>query len=216
MSIVSEEPVMDDSFHRLLNEFAPMHSVLLGRSRTVLIQKALKQRRMSSADVGHFRRTKYATILANIPRKQMSSPNNTSEHKNRILLGQIVVSEDKKLIPGLFGILNADTLSELFEEKMTLKLMKTAITNEEYEGLARIDHYIKTFWISAAVVDDCIFIEDRIAICLQREMLTRLHRSHPGQKRWSIQPSICGDREFIGTSCIYARNVKNAPILIRT
>ena len=101
---------------------------------------------------------------------------------------------------------------------MTLKLMKTAITNEEYEGLARIDHYIKTFWISAAVVDGCIFIEDRIAIpkCLQREMLTRLHRSHPGQKRWSIQPSICGGRDFIGTSCIYARTRKNAPSLVRT
>ena len=108
---------MDDSFQRLLYEFSPMHNVLLGRSRTVLIQKALKPRRMSSADVGHLRRTKCATIIANIPRKQMSSPNKTSEHKNQILLGQIVVSEDKKLIPGLFGILNADTLSE-FSKKI--------------------------------------------------------------------------------------------------
>ena len=42
--------------------------------------------------------------------------------------------------------------------------MKTANRSSDYEGFARIDPYIKTFWDSAAVIDGCIIIDDRIAI----------------------------------------------------
>ena len=91
---------------------------------------------------------------------------------------------DKKSLPGLIGILDADILSELTDEGATLRLMEMAIRNRDYEGFARTDPSIKTFWDSAAVVDGCIIIDDRIAIpsCLRRAVLSRLHRSHPSQE----------------------------------
>ena len=103
---------------------------------------------------------------------------------NRVSIGQRIVAKDKKSLPGLVEILDAEILSELTDEDATLRLMKMTIRNRDYERFARIDPYIKTFWDMAAVVDGCIIINDRIAIpsCLQRAVLSRLHRSHPGQE----------------------------------
>ena len=130
---------------------------------------------------------------------------------NRVLIGQRILAKDKKSRPGLVGILDAEILTELTDEDVTLRLMKTAIRNRDYEGFARIDPYIKTFWDSAALVDGCLIIDDRVAIpsCLQRAFLSRLHRS---KRRWLTRPSICGGREFIvilSTSAKTAENVQN-------
>ena len=64
---------------------------------------------------------------------------------------------------------------------MTLRLR---IRNRDYEGFARIDPQMKTFWDSTALIHGCKIIDDRIAIqgCLQRAVLSRLQRSHPGQE----------------------------------
>ena len=110
--------------------------------------------------------------------------NLTAEQVNRVSLGQRTVSKDKKSLPGLVSILDEDILSKLTDEDATLRLMKTAINNKDYEGFAKIDPYINSFWDSAAVIDDCIIIDDRIAIpsCHQRAVLTHFHRSHPSQE----------------------------------
>ena len=62
--------------------------------------------------------------------------------------------------------------------------MKQAILSRDYEGFSRIDLYIKSFWNAAAIVYGCIIIDDRINIpsCLQKAVLSRFHRSHPGQE----------------------------------
>ena len=93
---------------------------------------------------------------------------------NRVSIEQRIVARDKKSLLGLVGVLDAEILSELTDEDVTLRLMKIAIRNRDYEGFARIDPYIKTFWNSAAVIDSCIIIDDWIAV------LSRLHRLHPG------------------------------------
>ena len=95
-----------------------------------------------------------------------------------------VVSKDKKSLPGLTGILDQDVRAELVADDPTLRLMKNAVTSNDYEGFCRIDPYIRTFWDWVAVVDGCVIIDDRIAIsqCLQKAVLSRLHRSHPGQE----------------------------------
>ena len=64
---------------------------------------------------------------------------------NGVSIGQKIVAKDKKSLPGLVGILGAEILSELSDEDATLRLMKMAIRNRDYEGFARIDPYIKTF-----------------------------------------------------------------------
>ena len=103
---------------------------------------------------------------------------------NRVLIGQRIVAKDKKSLPGLVGLLDAKIHSKMTDEDATTRPMKLAIRNRDYKVFARIHPYIRTFWDSAAVVDGCIIIDDRIAIpsCLQRAVLSRLHRSHPGQE----------------------------------
>ena len=62
--------------------------------------------------------------------------------------------------------------------------MKQSIISKDFEGFSRIDPHIKSFWTAATIVDGCIIIDDRIAIpsCLQKAVLSRLHRSHTGQE----------------------------------
>ena len=74
-------------------------------------------------------------------------------------------------------------LSELTDEEPSLRLIKRALINKDYEGFCRIDAYLKSFWQCAAVVDGCVVMDNRIAIpsCLRKPLLDRLHRSHAGQ-----------------------------------
>ena len=139
---------------------------------------------MSSAEAGDLRRIKYATIIANFRKQRMIRRKRATRQFNRFSIGQVIVAKDKESLPGLIDILDADILSELTDEDATLRLMKMAIRNRDYEGFVKIHPYIKTFWVSAAVVDSCIIIDDRIAIpsCLRRAVLSRLNRSHPGQE----------------------------------
>ena len=81
------------------------------------------------------------------------------------------------------GIMDSDVLSELTDEDPSLRLMKRALINRDYEGFCRIDSYLKSFWHCAAVVDGCVVLDNRIAvpICLRKPLFARLHRSHAGQ-----------------------------------
>ena len=89
----------------------------------------------------------------------------------------------EKSLTGCVGILDSRVLSELTDEDSSLRLMKRALINRDYEGFCRIDSYLKSFWHCAAVVDGCVVVDKRIAIpnCLRKPLLARLHRSHASQ-----------------------------------
>ena len=125
---------------------------------------------MSSAKAGDRRKLKYATIIANFQKQRIIKTRRTTRQVNRVSIGRRIVARDKKSLPRLVGVLDAEILSELTDEDVTLRLTKIAIRNRDYEGFARIDVYIKTFWDLAAVFDGCILIDDRIAIpsCLSK------------------------------------------------
>ena len=94
-----------------------------------------------------------------------------------------MVAPDQKSLTGWVGILDSDVLSELTDEESSLRLMKRALINRDYEGFCRFDSYLKSFWHCVAVFDGCVVVDDRIAIpnCLTKPLLARLHRSHAGQ-----------------------------------
>ena len=125
-----------------------------------------------------------------------------------------MVAKDKKFLPGLIGILDADVLAELFADDPTLRLTRNAVTSNDYEVICRIDPYVRTFWDSTAVVDGCVIIEERIAIpqCLQKAVLSRLHRWHPGQEamidaaQYGWWPQIHQDIVSICKCCIQCTN----------
>ena len=71
MSKAIDDPIMEESFRRLLNEFVQPGRFPFGRSRPVRRQQAKKPRRMSSAEAGDRRKNKYATIIANFRKQRM-------------------------------------------------------------------------------------------------------------------------------------------------
>ena len=142
----------------------PLSRIPLGRSRPARRQQARRPSRMSSAKAGDRRELKYATIIANFRKQRMIKTRRPTRQVNRVSIGQRIEVRDKKSLPGLVGVLDAEILSELTDEDVTLRLMKIAISNRDFEGFARIDAYTKTFWDLAAVIDGCILIDDRIAI----------------------------------------------------
>ena len=164
MSRVMDDPVMEESFRRLVKEFAAIGRVPFGRSRPVRREQAKRPRRLLSEEATDRRKVKNATIIANFRKQRMIKTQRPINQVNRVSIGQRIVAKDKKSLPVLVGILDAETLSELSDEDATLRLMKLAIRNRDYDG--------------------CIIIDETIAIpsCLQRLDLSCLHRSNLGQE----------------------------------
>ena len=98
--------------------------------------------------------------------------------------GKPLLSSSKKEIVGLLGLFDADLLAELTEEDRFLGPMKRAIKNKDIISFNKLGSYMAQFWPKAAVVNNCVVIDNKLAIPepLRQAVLTRLHRSHPGQE----------------------------------
>ena len=85
---------------------------------------------------------------------------------------------------GLPRLFDADLLAELTEEDRFLGPMKRAIINKDITSFNKLGSYMAQFWTKAAVVNNCVVIENELAILepLRQAVLTRIHRSHPGQE----------------------------------
>ena len=85
------------------------------------------------------------------------------------------------VLPGLF---DADLLAELTEEDRFLGPMKRAINSKDVSSFIKLGSYMAQFWSKAAVVNNCVIIDNKLAIpeVLRPAVLARLHRSHPGQE----------------------------------
>ena len=98
--------------------------------------------------------------------------------------GKPIISKSKKEIVGLPGLFDADLLSELTEEDRFLGPMERAITNKVITSFNKFGAYMAHFWHNAAVVSNCVIIDNKLAIpeALRQAVLARLHRSQPGQE----------------------------------
>ena len=97
--------------------------------------------------------------------------------------GKHLLSSSKKEIVGLPGLFDADLLAELTAEDRFLGPMKRAIVHKDVTSLNKLGAYMAQFWCTAAVFNNCVVIDNKLAIpeSLRQAVLTRLHRSHPGQ-----------------------------------
>ena len=98
--------------------------------------------------------------------------------------GKPLLSSSKKEIVGLPGHFDADLLAELTEEDRFLCPMKRAIVVKNITSFSKLGSYMAQFWTKAAVVNNCVVIDNKLAIPepLRQAVLTRLHCSHPGQE----------------------------------
>ena len=147
----------------------------------------MRPKRPTSQQRGVALKRQYARILANFRSKRLRKTRTVGRKVQPVhsleFLKSLVVAPDQKSLSVLVDILDSDVLSELTDEDPSLRLMKRALVNRDYEGFCRIDSYLKSFWHCAAVVDGCVIVDNRIAIpiCLRKPLLARIHRSHAGQ-----------------------------------
>ena len=92
-------------------------------------------------------------------------------------------SPDKKEIVGLPSLFEVGLLAELSDEDEFLGPMKRTILDNDVQSFSKQGVCISQFWPIASVVDNCILIYNKLVIPfkLRSAILTRLHRSHPGQ-----------------------------------
>ena len=179
----------NDSFEQLLNQFSPVNQQWFSsdRARPRFRAGAVRPKRLTSTQRGVALKGQYAQVLANLRSKRLRKIGPVGRavqpfHSLEILKSS-VDAPDQKSLSRLVGILDSDVLSELTDGDPSLRLMKRALINRNYERFCRIDSYLKSFWPCAAVVDGCVVIDNRIAIptCLRKLLLARLHRPHAGQ-----------------------------------
>ena len=91
--------------------------------------------------------------------------------------------QDKKKVIGLPGLFDVDLLGELTGEDPFLGPMRTAIINKDVQSFNKLGAYMAQFWTKAAVVKNCVLIDNKLAIPekLRSAIFIPLHRSHPGQ-----------------------------------
>ena len=79
---------------------------------------------------------------------------------------------------------DADPLAELTEEDRFLGPMKRSIINKNVTSFNKLGTYMAQFWPKAAVVNNCVIIDNKLAIpeALRQAVLTRLHHPDPGQE----------------------------------
>ena len=94
-----------------------------------------------------------------------------------------LVTPDKKKVVGLPGLFDVNLLGELTGEDQFLGPMRTAIINKDVQSFNKLGAYMAHFWTKAAVVNNCVLIDNKLVISeqLRSAILIRLHRSHPGQ-----------------------------------
>ena len=95
-----------------------------------------------------------------------------------------VTSDRNFFTTGIHKILDADLLGELTTEDSQLGQLRKHILAKDREGFLRLGSYMANFWDDASVISDCIIIDNRVAIptCVRKAVMTRLHRTHPGQE----------------------------------
>ena len=94
-----------------------------------------------------------------------------------------LVTKDKKKVVGMPELFDVDLLGELTGEAPFLGPMRTAINNKDVQSFNKLGAYMAQFWTNAAVVNICVLLDNKLAIPeqLRSAILSRLHRSHPGQ-----------------------------------
>ena len=133
-----------------------------------------------------------------------------------------ILSKSKEDIVGLPGLFDADLLAELTEEDRFLGPMNRAIVNKDVTTINKLGAYMTQFWPKAAVVNNCVIIDNKLAIpeASRQAVLARLHRSHSGQEAmlsaseyiWWVflNRQIVNNCEKCREGTLYGKNIKPA------
>ena len=75
-------------------------------------------------------------------------------------------------------------LAELNSEDVWMDRLRRVIERKDRAGFELMGPYTNPLWIQLSVVDDCILVDNRIAVPaqLRQAVMKRIHRGHPGKE----------------------------------
>ena len=107
------------------------------------------------------------SVVANRARQQRESNRARQQRKSQgvcAIKTKPFISQDKKEIVGLPSLFDVEQLAELTDEDEFLGPMKRAILDNDVRSFSKQEVYISQFWPIASVVDNCILIDNKLAI----------------------------------------------------
>ena len=117
-------------------------------------------------------------------------------------------------------LLDKSPLAELTTEDTWLDRLRQVIKRGDKEGFELIGPYTNPLWSQLAVQDDCILVNNRLAVPIQlrQAVLKRIHRGHLGQEamlgvtQYQWWPHMHKDKVNLAEECRsctrYGKNVK--------
>ena len=136
------------------------------RQRNQTRERAAKTRFVATRTT--IRKDGHTQLLEAMRRCRLSKPGevNTAAKIGVLAVngGKPLLSSSKKEIVGLHGLFDADLLAELTEEDRFLGHMKRAIINKDITSFNKLGSYMAQFWPKAAVVNNCVVIDNKLVI----------------------------------------------------
>ena len=105
--------------------------------------------------------------------------NRTAEGKNKLQKQQQVETLDNSA-----KLFDKSLLAELTTEDTWMERLRRVIERGDKQGFELMGPYTNPLWSQMAVQDDCILVNNRLAVPVQlrQAVLKRIHRGHPGQE----------------------------------
>ena len=75
-------------------------------------------------------------------------------------------------------------LADLISEDVWMDRLRRVIERKDWAGFEFMGPYTNPLWNQLSVIDDCILVENRLAVPIQLRpaVMKRIHRGHPGQE----------------------------------
>ena len=145
----------------------------------------IKRKKLRQTSVPNLRRN-YANMLANFRLKRATKAARVSIMVNKVnsraTRSTPIVSEDKRsFTTGLSELLSAGRANI---GGLAIRTTEKIYSGQIQRGIHSSRELYRSFWEDAAVTNDCVIIDNRVAIplYLKKAVLNRLHRTHPGQE----------------------------------
>ena len=92
--------------------------------------------------------------------------------------------QQEETLDNLAKLFDKSLLAELTTEDTWMDRLRRVIERGDKQGFELMGPYTNTLWSQMAVQDDCILVNNRLAVPVQlrQAVLKRIHRGHPGQE----------------------------------
>ena len=105
-------------------------------------------------------------------------------HKSRKNDSRLAETSREDNLDNLTKLFDRSLLAELISKNSWMDRLRRVIERNDHHSFELKGPYTNPLWHQLSVVDDCILVDNRLAVPgqLQQAVLKRIHRGHPGQE----------------------------------